>query len=118
MSEIANGPFEVLIKEFVDFKQATGFKYQKEYSILKQFDNYCVQQQITEAVLTKDLSDGWCEKRLYENPRTNDQKGIDFASIRVFTLCQWDTTRIFRFIRKTKGATSPNILHISLRMMK
>lgn len=74
MSETVNRPFKALIKEFVDFKQATGFKYQKEYSLLKQFDDYCVQQQITEAALTKDISDGWCKKRPYEKPRANDQR--------------------------------------------
>ena len=74
MREAANGPFRVLINEFVDFKQATGYKYQKEYGILKQFDDYCVQQNVMEPLLTKEISDGWCRRRLYEEPRANDQR--------------------------------------------
>lgn len=74
MSDTVNGPFAALIKEFVKFKQATGYKYQKEYILLRQFADFCTQHQITEAVLTKDISDRWCKIRPYEKPRTNDQR--------------------------------------------
>lgn len=74
MRETVNGPFTRLINEFVAFKQATGYKYQKEHGILKQFDDYCVQQNVAEPLLTKEISDGWCQRRLYEEPRATDQR--------------------------------------------
>lgn len=74
MIETTIGPFHHLIDEFVNFKRSTGYKYEKEHTILNHFDEYCFERSVTKPLLTKEIADAWCEKRLYEEPRANDQR--------------------------------------------
>ena len=78
------GPFADLLSDFVTLKRGTGFKYVKEYGYLKQFALFCINERITEPVLTKELAEGWCRKKPYENERNCHQQRI--TCLRQFSL--------------------------------
>lgn len=78
------GPFSSLLKDFIDLKRSTGYKYVKEAAYLQQFGSYCVSKEITEPALTKELADGWCEKFPHERGRNDTQQRI--TCLRQFAL--------------------------------
>lgn len=78
------GPFAELLQEFVDFKRSMGFKYQKESGYLKQFSEFTANEDIKEPLLTKELSNAWCQKRSYEQYRNGTQQRI--TCLRQFAL--------------------------------
>jgi site-specific recombinase XerD len=79
-----NGPFAILLGDFVDLKHSTGYKYIKEAAYLQRFGNYCVAAGITEPSLTKELADGWCVKLPHEQGRNDTQQRI--SCLRQFAL--------------------------------
>jgi integrase len=84
MTTSFHGCFSAYLQDFVDFKRSLGFKYQKECFHLRDFDAFCVREKITEPVLTKELSDRWCQKRPYEQERPGTQQRI--TGLRQFAL--------------------------------
>ena len=74
MSSITKGPFAEQIDDFVKFKRSTGYKYNKEYILLRQFDRYCLEKCIVEPIMTKEIVEDWCHKKGYENQLANNQR--------------------------------------------
>jgi len=58
------------MEDYVTQKRALGNVCRAEAQVLNQFDDYCIQQGLSEAVLSQDLFDAWCEKRPHENGST------------------------------------------------
>jgi integrase len=52
--------------EHIELNRAIGNKYNLNAVYLRQFDAYCVQRQVKEPIITKELFEGWCQKRLHE----------------------------------------------------
>lgn len=59
--------FSTLMENYVAQNRAVGNKYNVDVEYLVQFDAYCLQHGIVTAALTRELMDGWCEKRLHES---------------------------------------------------
>ncbi|MFQ3235703.1 MAG: integrase/recombinase XerD [Paraglaciecola sp.] len=60
------GPFKTLIQDFIELKQAIGYKYFAEAGHLKRFDTFSLQQHPCASSLTKDIVLQWCSKKSYE----------------------------------------------------
>ena len=61
-----NGPFKTHIQNFVEVKQALGYKYLAEASCLKRFDRFTVENYKSASALTREIVMAWCTKKLYE----------------------------------------------------
>jgi len=61
-----NGPFKTHIQNFVEVKQALGYKYLVEASCLKRFDRFTVENYKSASALTRAIVMAWCTKKLYE----------------------------------------------------
>ena len=79
-----NSIFSELIRDFIDYKRAAGYKYESETVCLKEFDTLCCSLNIMSPVITKELSDIWCTKKPHESERSGYQKRI--SCIRHFAL--------------------------------
>jgi integrase len=84
MTKSFHGCFSAYLQDFIEFKRSLGFKYRKECFGLRDFDTFCVREKITDPVLTKEISDKWCQKRPYEQERNGTQQRI--TSLRQFSL--------------------------------
>jgi len=62
-----SSPFSALMENYVAQSRAIGNKCNVDVEYLAQFDAYCLQHGIATAVLTRELMDDWCEKRLCES---------------------------------------------------
>lgn len=60
------GPFKTSIQNFLDVKQAVGYKYLSEASCLKRFDRFLVENYRSASALTKEIVMEWCTKKPYE----------------------------------------------------
>ena len=60
------GPFKILIKDFIELKQAIGYQYFTEAGCLKRFDAFTLQQYHDANTLTKEIVMQWCSKKSYE----------------------------------------------------
>jgi len=60
------GPFKTLIQDFIELKQAIGYKYFAEAGHLKRFDTFTLQQHRCASILTKEIVMQWCTKTSYE----------------------------------------------------
>ena len=78
------GPLAVLLQEFIEFKRSTGFKYIKEAQDLKHFSEFCLQTELKEPVLTKEIVDTWCMKKPHEKQRNGTEQRI--TCLRQFAL--------------------------------
>lgn len=61
-----NGPFKTHIQNFVEVKQALGYKYLTEAACLKRFDRFTVENYKSASALTRAIVMAWCTKKLYE----------------------------------------------------
>ena len=61
-----HGPFKTHIQNFVEVKQALGYKYLTEALCLKRFDRFTVENYKSASALTKEIVMAWCTKKLYE----------------------------------------------------
>jgi len=61
-----HGPFKAYIKNFVEVKQALGYKYLTETSHLKRFDRFTAEKYNSADTLTKEIVMEWCNKKPYE----------------------------------------------------
>ena len=67
MSNIAYiGPFKNHIKNYVELKQAVGYKYNADARRLKCFDRFTLEKYPETTVLTKEIVLDWCSKKKYE----------------------------------------------------
>lgn len=60
------GPFSKELQEFIEVKQAIGYKYLKGTSILRRFDGLTAERHPLADTLTKEIVLDWCEKKSYE----------------------------------------------------
>lgn len=60
------GPFKTYIKDFIELKQAIGYKYFSEAGHLKRFDTFTLDKYPSSKVLTKQIVMDWCTKKSYE----------------------------------------------------
>lgn len=60
------GPFKTYIEDFVELKQAIGYKYFSEAGHLKRFDTFTFDKYPSSNVLTKEIVMDWCTKKSYE----------------------------------------------------
>lgn len=58
--------FKEHLKNFVELKQAVGYKYFTEASHLERFDRFILEKYPDATVLTKELVLDWCTKKTYE----------------------------------------------------
>ena len=61
-----HGPFKTYIQNFLEVKQALGYKYLTEASHLKRFDKFTFENYNSISVLTKEIVMKWCTKKPYE----------------------------------------------------
>lgn len=60
------GPFKNYIKDFIELKQAVGYKYFAEAAHLKRFDTFTCEKHSSANALTKEIVMEWCAKKAYE----------------------------------------------------
>lgn len=60
------GPFKDHIQNYVELKQAVGYKYDTEAHTLRRFDQFTVEKYTEVSSLTKEMVLEWCSKRAYE----------------------------------------------------
>lgn len=60
------GPFKTYIKDFIELKQAIGYKYFAEAAHLKRFDSFTIEKYSSANTLTKNIVMDWCTKKSYE----------------------------------------------------
>lgn len=65
-----HGPFGTLIHDFIELKQALGYKYHIEALALKRFDKLTIEKYSSAKILTKEIVMNWCTKTSYEKQRT------------------------------------------------
>ena len=61
-----HGPFKTYIQNFLEVKQALGYKYLTEAACLKRFDRFTVENYKSASTLTRAIVMAWCTKKLYE----------------------------------------------------
>lgn len=60
------GPLKDYIKNFVELKQAIGYKYNSEEWRLNCFDRFTLEKYPKETTLSKEIVTDWCSKKSYE----------------------------------------------------
>ena len=60
------GPFKIYIQDFIELKQAIGYKYFTEAANLKRFDTFTLEKFCSANALTKKIVMEWCSKKPYE----------------------------------------------------
>ncbi|MBN2853228.1 MAG: tyrosine-type recombinase/integrase [Clostridia bacterium] len=60
------GPFKVYIQNYVEVKQALGYKYLTVALCLKRFDKFTVENHNSASDLTKEIVMAWCSKKPHE----------------------------------------------------
>ena len=60
------GPFKDHIQDFIELKQAIGYKYVSEAGHLKRFDTFTLEKYCNTKFLTKEIVLAWCKKNSYE----------------------------------------------------
>ncbi len=60
------GPFKTYIQDFIELKQAVGYKYFAEAGHLKCFDTFTLEKYRSGNTLTKEIVMEWCTKKPYE----------------------------------------------------
>lgn len=60
------GPFKCYILDFIELKQAIGYKYITEVGHLKRFDIFTLQKYADADSLNKEIVMDWCTKKSYE----------------------------------------------------
>lgn len=63
---IYHGPFNTYIQDFIEIKQALGYKYFTEARHLKRFDRFTVEKYNLADTLSKAIVMEWCTKKTYE----------------------------------------------------
>lgn len=71
MNHQLESPFAKQIESYVAFKRSTGLQYHAEESQLRQFDSFCVLQEVKSLELTEKLFRLWTDKRIYETDKTH-----------------------------------------------
>lgn len=57
--------------DYIEQKRALGAKCRSEVQILNMFDDFCIENHLSEPLLPQELFDLWCKKRPHENATTH-----------------------------------------------
>ncbi len=60
------GPFKTYIQDFIELKQAVGYKYFAEAQHLRRFDTFTLDNYSSANTLNKEIVMEWCTKKPYE----------------------------------------------------
>jgi integrase/recombinase XerD len=60
------GPFKDHIQNYIELKQAVGYKYDTEVHHLRRFDQFTLEKYPRAEILTKEIILDWCSKKTYE----------------------------------------------------
>lgn len=60
------GPFKNHLQDFIELKQAIGYKYLSEAGHIKRFDTFTLEKYSTADSLSKEIVMDWCTKKSYE----------------------------------------------------
>lgn len=60
------GPFKTYIQDFIELKQAVGYKYFAEAQHLRRFDTFTLNNYSSANTLNKEIVMEWCTKKPYE----------------------------------------------------
>jgi len=60
------GPFKKQIQNYIELKQAIGYRYDSEANHLKRFDRFTAEKYPKAIFLTKEIVIEWCKKKTYE----------------------------------------------------
>jgi integrase len=63
---VYRGPFKDHIQNYVELKQAIGYKYDTEAHHLRRFDQFTLEKYPRADALTKEIVLDWCNKKAYE----------------------------------------------------
>ena len=77
-----------LMKEFVAQKRANGFSYKGEAQMLMRFDRLCIDQQLKDIAITKEIVDLWSEKAYNENLNTRYHRISDLRQFCIYLVSQ------------------------------
>jgi len=91
------GPFKKMIHEFIELKQAIGYKYFAEAAALKRFDTFTVQKYPSATSLTKEIVMQWCTKKTYEKKQNLCARA---SIIRQFAIYMYNTQKMAYIIPK------------------
>jgi integrase/recombinase XerD len=64
-----HGPFKMHIQNFLEVKQALGYKYLTEASHLRRFDKFTYERYNSVSILTKEIVMEWCSRKPYERQK-------------------------------------------------
>lgn len=71
---VLSSVFAEQIVEFITYKRALGMKYIIEAKYMKQFDRWCIEQRITNPILTQQIVEKWVCKRPTEKSKTHSNR--------------------------------------------
>jgi integrase len=77
------GIFAEWLTKFVDFKRSLGYKYKTEADELYRFSKFTTTFSLNKPILTKELVQAWCAKRIHEEVRNSRRRAYP---IRQFAL--------------------------------
>ena len=80
--------FSIILTGYVEEKRAVGYKFNKGASLLKRFDRFLIQKNVTEKILTKEIVQAWTKKRPEEsngtcNGRISMIRGLGLYMVRL-----------------------------------
>lgn len=74
---IYKGPFKNHIKNYIELKQAIGYKYTTNAENLWRFDRFTLEKHPKAATFTKEIVLEWCKKRTYEKQANQNRRASD-----------------------------------------
>lgn len=81
------GPFAPMCEIFVAQKRASGLMYDQQTMLLRMFDNFCKEYEISDYTITKEIATAWCRKRPNEKEVTRRNRVGEMQRFAVF-LCR------------------------------
>lgn len=64
------------MEKFLQEKHACGYRYHEPTRILRRFDDFLLQEGLTTHELPRSIAQKWLAKRVHENSRTQQQRGM------------------------------------------
>lgn len=74
---IYKGPFKNHIKNYIELKQAIGYKYITNAESLWRFDEFTLKKYPKATTFTKEIVLEWCKKRTYETQANQNRRASD-----------------------------------------
>lgn len=73
--------FRQELQDLIELKQALGFAYVSEADEFRRIDRYFIDAGLSEKRITKEVCEGWCQKRCYETVANQSSR---ISTMRVF----------------------------------